>query len=403
MASQLKVVSDTGPLESLSDRIRPYLAEIASRANATEEARAVPNENIEIARKAGFVRAFVPKQYGGDERSLKDYNQAIRLITKACPSTGWVTGVLNVHQSGVMHYRKGLQDEIWKNGPDTVICSSGSPIIKAELVDGGILVNGNGRWSSGSDHAEWAGVGVKLPDLSDSQYPERRYREHMFMVHKSQFRIEDDWYSRGMRGSGSKTLVFENLFVPQENVESLADLNLGLARGAGTVDSWISRVCYSHIFATFLPSIALGCADGMIEEFRKRQRVRKNAYTSAQGILNPMGHIRLAEATHQIDAASVYFYHLLDKLEQDAKDRVKLTEERFWEVGAKLGYVTKLAVEVINNLFEGAGASGIADFNPMQRYWRDGNTVRLHQGMDYDTTKQTHGRCLMGLAPTPDL
>ena len=389
--------------ETLSDRIRPHLAEIASRASAVEDARAVPSENIDIIRKVGFVRSFVPKRYGGDERSLKDYNHAIRLLTKACPSTGWVTGVLNIHQSGVVHYRKELQEEIWKTGPDTIISSSGSPAMKAELVEGGIIVNGKGRWSSGCDHAEWAGVGVKLPDPSDRQFPERRYREHMFMVHKSQYRIEDDWYSKGMRGSGSKALVFDNVFIPQENIEGLDALNLGYARGSGSVDSWIAHVCYSHIFATFLPAIALGCADGMIEEFRKRQRTRKNAYTSAQGILNPMGYIRLAEATHELEAASLYYDHILDTLEQNGRNKAKISEGLFWGVSAKLSYVTNCAVKVINSLFEGSGASAIADFNPMQRYWRDGNTARLHQGMDYDSAKQAHGRYLIGLAPTPDL
>ena len=60
-------------------------------------------------------------------------------------------------------------------------------------------------------------------------------------------------------------------------------------------------------------------------------------------------------------------------------------------------------VSVIDRLFEGAGSSAIADFNPMQRYWRDGHTARLHTGSDYDMSMQHHGRSLLGLMPTPDL
>jgi 4-hydroxyphenylacetate 3-monooxygenase len=45
----------------------------------------------------------------------------------------------------------------------------------------------------------------------------------------------------------------------------------------------------------------------------------------------------------------------------------------------------------------------VADFNPMQRYWRDGHTARLHQGSDYDVSLQHYGRYLLGLMPTPDL
>jgi len=60
-------------------------------------------------------------------------------------------------------------------------------------------------------------------------------------------------------------------------------------------------------------------------------------------------------------------------------------------------------VHVIERLFEAAGSSAIADFNPMQRYWRDGHTARLHTGSDYDISMQHHGRFMLGLMPTADL
>ncbi|HEY2051536.1 MAG TPA: hypothetical protein VGH03_19530 [Caulobacteraceae bacterium] len=66
-------------------------------------------------------------------------------------------------------------------------------------------------------------------------------------------------------------------------------------------------------------------------------------------------------------------------------------------------FVTTRAGHVIDRLFEGAGSSAIADFNPMQRFWQDGHTVRLYTGSDYDQGLQHHGRNLLGLMPTPDL
>jgi alkylation response protein AidB-like acyl-CoA dehydrogenase len=57
----------------------------------------------------------------------------------------------------------------------------------------------------------------------------------------------------------------------------------------------------------------------------------------------------------------------------------------------------------IDRLFEAAGASAMADSNAMQRHWRDGHTVRLHLGSDYDISLQHHGRYMLGLMPTPDL
>lgn len=403
MATQLKVAPTIAPRSSLSDNVRPHLDAIAKRAAATEAARMVPKENIDIIRDAGFVRALVPAQCGGDERDIADYCDGIRTLAKACPSTAWVTGVLNVHPAGIGHFSKAVQEEVWSTGVDTIISSSGSPSIKATLAEGGIIVNGKGRWSSGCDHAAWALVGVKVPDPSNRHYPEHRYNDWMFLAPRSDYTIDDTWYSTGMRGSGSKDLVFDNLFVPYSRMERMDAIMFGYTHGAGTVDSWITRVPFPPLFGVFLPAIALGCADGMITEFQKRQKSRKNAYTGAQGLLNPAGHMRYAESVHELESLTVYYQHLLAQLQAFGERSERLNEAKFMDLQSKFPFVTHRAVNVIDRLFEGAGSSAIADFNPMQRYWRDGHTARLHTGSDYDLSLQTHGRSMLGLMMSPDL
>lgn len=390
-------------LRPLSDNIRGALDSFAERAAATEQARMVSDENIELLRDAGFMRALVPADTGGDQRDLTDFCDAVRTVAAACPSTGWVAGVLNVHPIGVLHFRSTMQDEVWSTGPDTVICSSGSPIMKATIADGGIRVSGKARWASGCDHAEWALVGVKVPDLGDSEYQQRNYRPYMFLAHRSQFVIDDAWYSTGMRGSGSKDLVFDDLFVPWERLERLDAMNFGYAHGAGTSEYWAAWLPFPLLFSVFLPAVALGCADGMLKEFMTRQRVRKNAYTGAQGILNPAGYTRLAESVNELDSLTAYYRGLLHSLQQQGERRDRVTERSFMQTQANLSFVTDRAVQVIDRMFEGAGSSAIADANPMQRFWRDGHTVRMHQGSDYDQQMQHLGRSLLGLPPTPDL
>jgi Acyl-CoA dehydrogenase, C-terminal domain len=144
------------------------------------------------------------------------------------------------------------------------------------------------------------------------------------------------------------------------------------------------------LFAVFLPAVALGCADGMIAEFTKRQRVRKNAYTNAQGILNPAGYMRLAESTHELESLTVYYRHLLDSMQRHGEVAERLTEAKSLEMQSTLPFISARVLRVIDRLFEAAGASAMADFNPMQRYWRDGHTVRLHLGSDYDISLRHH-------------
>lgn len=389
--------------QTLRQRIEPHLAEIASRAQETEDARQVPVANIELVKKAGFVRTFVPKEYGGDERDLWDYVDGIRAVTKACPSTGWVTGVCNVHPVMIPKFRKEIRDAVWATGPDTWISSSGTATIVPEIVDGGVIVTGKARWSSGCNHAEWVQVGLKMPDVGDGTYLGRTHRDTFFVAHKSEFTIEDTWYSKAVAGSGSNDLVFDNLFVSEDRLEDLLAINFGHSAGVGSIDTWQTRIPMAAVFSVFLPAIALGCADGMIEEFTKRQMTRKNAYSKAQGIKNPAGHMRLSESVHEIESLTAYYKQLMDEMQSYGVDGENLTEAKFHNMLARMPFVTDRALQVVERLFVGAGSSAVAWFNPMQRYWRDAHAARMHTGSDYDTFAQLHGRNMLGMPGTPDL
>jgi len=403
MTVQIRSAPKAQAYESLSDRVRPHLAAIAKGAAGSEAARTVPAENIEIIREAGFMRALLPAPLGGDERQLWDFCEGVRIVSKACPSTGWVAGVLNVHPAALCHFDVSVQNEILATGPDTISCSSGSPLMKAKLAEGGIVVSGRGRFSSGCDHAEWAMVGVKAPDTSDASYPERRFRDFLFMAHRSEFVIDDTWYTAGLRGTGSKDLVFDKLFVPFRRMERMDAIMFNYSHGAGTVDSWLARVPFPLVFQVFMPAVALGCADGMIEEFTKRQRTRKNVLTGAQGILNPAHYMRLAESAHELECLSVYYRHLVEQIQRHGEQGERLTEEKFLSMQSKIPYLTRRAIHLIDRLMEAAGASAMADFNAMQRYWRDSHTAGLHVASDYDVSLQQHGRFMVGLGLTPDL
>lgn len=389
-------------METLSDRVRPYLDEIASRADQTEDARSVPRENIEIIRNAGFVRAFVPKEHGGDERDLWDFLDGVRTVSKACPSTGWVTGVMNVHQIAMCNWAKSVQEEVFATGPDTLIASSGTPAMKATLVDGGFVVSGRGRWSSGCQHAEWVMVGAGVPDLADTQFPRRNYRPHLFLAHRSQFTIEETWRAMSMRGSGSNDLLFDNLFVPTIRAEEVIGMVFNRSRGAGTVDNWGSRVPFALSFASFFAAVALGCADGMLEEYTRRTRTRKHVMTGVSGIVHPASHMRLAESVHELESLTAYYKELANAMQAFGESGKPLDETTYNNMLHRFPFVTARVVALVNRLWEGAGASAIFESNPMQRYWRDVQACRLHFGQDYDSNRLQHGRALLGIPPSPD-
>ena len=186
-----------------------------------------------------------------------------------------------------------------------------------------------------------------------------------------------------MSGSGSHDLVFDNLFVPNRLAEEVMAMNFGRSRGAGSVDNWISRIPFVLIFGTFFAAVARGCADGMVEEYTKRQRSRKSVMTGAQGILNAASHMRLAESVHELESLTAYYKQLCDSMQEFGMTGEKLTEAKFNAMQHSFPFITERAMAVVERLFQAAGAQRLTS-NPMQRYWREAHACRLHFGQDYD-------------------
>ena len=68
--------------------------------------------------------------------------------------------------------------------------------VNLEDVPGGIRASAHMRFSSGCDYAEW--ILLMAPPV-------------MCLVPKADFRVEDDWYVMGLRGTGSKSVVIEEI------------------------------------------------------------------------------------------------------------------------------------------------------------------------------------------------
>jgi 3-hydroxy-9,10-secoandrosta-1,3,5(10)-triene-9,17-dione monooxygenase len=93
------------------------------------------------------------------------------------------------------------QDEIWGKSPDALIASSFVfPAAKARKVKDGYLISGRWPFSSGVDPSEWNML-AGLAWLDENAPPEQR----VFLLHRSQYRIIDNWYAGGLRGTAART------------------------------------------------------------------------------------------------------------------------------------------------------------------------------------------------------
>jgi len=389
------VAAGWAPGSTLTSRVAALLPRIAELAPETERNRRVSDETIEALRQAGMWRVYVPREYGGTEESILEVVRAIRMVATVCASTAWVIGVLCAHPFITSLYSRKVQDEFWASGPDTLASTSGLPITRARIVDGGLRITGRFPFSSGSVNASWAMVGVSAPDLS--QKNSERFRTPYFcLVPRTDYDIEDNWYVMGLAGTASRDLVFEDVFVPSYRIEMSAAMTNRYTKGEGLHQGPLWNAGYGATIGTALTPVFLGLADAMLAAVTRRVQGRTVPGTRipTNSVPNSM---RLSESTLELRACTLLWEDYIKRIEDRAAAGILPDEDFTANAGATNVYVQELATRTIDRLFAVAGGSSIRLDNPIQRMWRDAHAGRSHIANEYDPSAQAFGRHILGL------
>jgi 4-hydroxyphenylacetate 3-monooxygenase len=376
----------------LLDRVLPLLPELEARAQACEDARQVLDENVAALRAVGYLDAFKPKAYGGLELLPSQLYPVTAAIAGACPSTAWAMQLLIAHAHAVAYYDKKLQAEIWGADPTAMISSSVAPFGKTTAAEGGIRLSGHYSWSSGCDHASWAMVGFMKTNAATGE------KEHaLAILPRSDYDIVDTWFAGAMKGTGSKDLVVNDVFVPDYRIETFAALNFGQARGVGLHDGALFRLPFQPIFGGGFSAVALGIAKAALEKYRLRLADRHRAYTGAKVSESAPAYMKLAEAHHIVMAAEALLTKEWANFDFYATSGTPPDMDVFIGWRTTQAFATKLSVQAVNLVFGASGGGAIYSNSPLQRLFRDAQATAAHAYSDYDVVAQILGRHLIGL------
>src|SRR5438270_2521698 len=226
---QVPVFADDGTLpdeeRALLARARALIPRLAKRAPAATAARRLPAETIAEYRDAGILRILQPKRFGGLQGRFSLFSRIVEELTYGCASSAWVYAVLCEHQWVVACYPEQAQIDVWGDNPDAVASSSLAPRAAAKRATGGWRLSGRYTFSSGCDYAQWAIVGAFLGEMGDPAHVA------YLLVPLAEIEIVDDWHVLGLRGTGSKSLVLHDVFVPEHRSVMVHDLFAGTPPG----------------------------------------------------------------------------------------------------------------------------------------------------------------------------
>ncbi|MGO4203520.1 3-hydroxy-9,10-secoandrosta-1,3,5(10)-triene-9,17-dione monooxygenase oxygenase subunit [Rhodococcus sp. TAF43] len=376
-------------------RIDALLPVLRERAQETEDLRRIPDESIKALQETGFFRLLQPKQWGGYEADPVTFYTAVRTLASACGSTGWVAGIIGVHNWHLALFDQQAQEDVWGQDTDVRISSSYAPMGAGVVVDGGYKVNGKWSWSSGCDHADWAMLGG--PVIKDG----RPVDFVTFLIPRSDYTINDVWNVVGLRGTGSNDIVVEDVFVPTHRVLSFKAMNDHTAAGLAVNTAPVYKMPWGTIHPTTISSPIVGMAYGAYEAHVEHQGKRvRAAYAGEKAKDDPFAKIRIAEASSDIDAAwrqlsgnvADEYAHLLAGEEVPIELRLRARRDQVRATGR--------AIASVDRLFENSGATALTNGTPIQRFWRDAHAGRVHAANDPERAYVMFGGAEFGLPLT---
>ena len=198
-----------------------------------------------------------------------------------------------VHGHMVAWFSEQAQEEYWSGGPDVLSSTvPGFRGVERTEVPGGVRISGRANFSSGVDHAAWSLVVTPTETL---------------LVPREDIEIVDDWFVSGLRGTGSKGVVINNVFVPSHRIVSNEDLARGTYPGFGLYDSPWSRIRNPTLLTLnhFILAPVIRMARGVLELFDERVRKRLDPQTFRPAIERAGPQLRFAEASAEIDVAEM--------------------------------------------------------------------------------------------------
>jgi isovaleryl-CoA dehydrogenase len=254
--------------------------------------------------------------------------------------------------------------------------SAGSDVVsmklKADTVQGGYVLNGTKFWITNATHADTLVVYAKTGEGSRGITT--------FLIEKDMpgFAIGQKIDKMGMRGSPTAELVFQDCFVPEENV--VGPLN-------GGVGVLMSGLDYER---TVLAGIQLGimqaCLDVVLPYVRERQQFGQpiGAFQLIQA--------KIADMYVALNSARAYVYAV-------AKSCDAGRTTRFDAAGAIL-LASESAFRVAGEAVQALGGAGYTRDWPVERFLRDAKLLDIGAGTN-EIRRVLIGRELIGSPQRP--
>ena len=356
--------------QSLFEAVRKLLPMIRSSAERIEADRELPRPLFEALADAGLFKLLIPHNVGGPETDLPGYVQLLEELGKADASTGWVVNQCAVFATYAARIPREVARSIWIDTPRSIVANTPAATARAVAVPGGYRVTGRQGFSSGCRHAAWLAARALILEKGQPRVEDGRAEERYLFVPVAEAELLDTWHVRGMRGTGTHDFAVRDVFVPAQHTVLQAGAPL-LENGA------LYQFPRRLLFASGDAAVSLGAARACLNTFFELAGAKTPRSMQATLRDQPVVQATVGRSEAHLRSAHAFLTEAVREIWTEASTGT-ITLERRAALRLATTHAIRLAVDVVDSVYNAAGVTAIFEGNPIQRHFQDIHVISQH-------------------------
>jgi len=369
--------------EALLDAVARIGPVIREHAEEAERGRRLAAPAMDAMREVGLFRMLLPRSLAGMEVDPVTFARVIEAVARHDPAAAWALQAASFGDWWGSRFPQEGIEEIVGDNPDVLMAAAFAPPVTGVAVEGGYVVSGRRPLASTIADADWLLVTAVIGQEARG-----------VVVRAEEAGVVDTWHSLGMRGTDSNDVVLEDVFVPARRTFPLMpDFEPG-PHYAGP----LYRMSANAVIAGFWGPLTLAIAREAIEALRALAPTKMSLGSTRALRDRSVAHGRLGRAEGLVRSARALVYTTLEESWQRALSGASPTlEERAGDLLAGVNALSS-AVEAVDLVYSLAGSSAIYERSPIERAFRDIQTIR-HHGFVCESRFEAVGQVLLGVEP----
>lgn len=363
---------------ALTEKVRRFgKTVVAPRAAKYDRDATFPIENFRDMHGEGLLSLCIPKADGGLGADFQTYCLAAAELGRYCGATtlSWNMHVCSTLWSGILadelemtrqdraahekrrsvHYQRIVKDGAIYAQPFSEGGAAAAGVVafgtEAKPVDGGFIVNGKKIFASLSGSADY--YGVLCTERAEGETASRRNTLYVAVpANAPGVSVVGDWDPLGMRGTVSRTLLFKDVFVPED----------AMLMPHGIYFQAASR--WPHMFLTLSPTY-MGLAQAAYDFAVQYLRGEAPGTPPVKRRMFPTKQIAVAEMRIMLEQTkAIWFQAITEARANPTKDQVLRAYATQYSV---MENANAIAVKAIRT----CGGQAMLKSLPLERIYRD--------------------------------